>query len=63
MDLVNYPSNKKLIELAKKFNKKIILGSSISLYQIKYQSEIYLNKTLKIKFLQNLFKKLTIDLS
>ena len=63
MDLVNYPSKTKLIELAKKFNKKIILGSSISLYQIKYQSEIYLNKTLKIKFLQNLFKKLSIDLS
>jgi len=61
MDLVNYPSNTKLIRLAKRYKKKVILGSSISLYQIKYQSKIYLNKNLKIKFLKNLFKKLKIN--
>ena len=61
MDLVNYPSNTKLIRLAKGYKKKVIPGSSISLYQIKYQSKIYLNKNLKIKFLKNLFKKLKIN--
>ena len=61
MDLVNYPSNTKLIRLARGYKKKVISGSSISLYQIKYQSKIYLNKNLKIKFLKNLFKKLKIN--
>ena len=61
MDLVNYPSNTKLIRLARGYKKKVISGSSISLYQIKYQSKIYLNKNLEIKFLKNLFKKLKIN--
>ena len=61
MDLVNYPSNTKLIRLARGYKKKVISGSSVSLYQIKYQSKIYLNKNLKIKFLKNLFKKLKIN--
>ena len=61
MDLVNYPSNTKLIRLARGYKKKVISGSSISLYQIKYQSKIYLNKNLKINFLKNLFKKLKIN--
>ncbi len=61
MDLVNYPPNTKLIKLAKAYKKKVILGSSISLYQIKYQSEIYLNKNFRIEFLKNLFKKLKIN--
>ncbi len=61
MDLVNYPSNTKLIRLARSYKKKVISGSSISLYQIKYQSKIYLNKDLKVEFLKNLFKKLKIN--
>ena len=56
MDLVNYPSETKLIKLAKKFKKKIITGSSISLHQIKYQSEIYLKKKIKINLIKNSFK-------
>ena len=61
MDLINFPSNTKLIKTAKKNNKTIISGNSISLYQIKYQSEIYLNKKFNSNFLHDLFKKLKIS--
>ena len=56
MDLVNFPSNTKLIRLARSYKKKVISGSSISLYQIKYQSKIYLNKDLKVEFLKTCLK-------
>ena len=58
MDLVNHPVNTKFINFANKCKKKIIRGNLISLYQIKYQFEIYTNKELKLSKLRSIFKKL-----
>ena len=58
MDLVNHPVNTKFVKSANKYKKIIIKGNLVSLYQIKYQFEIYTNKKLKISKLRNNFKKL-----
>jgi shikimate dehydrogenase len=58
MDLVNHPINTKFIKLANIYKKKTIGGNLVSLYQIKYQFEIYTNKKIKLSKLKNIFKKL-----
>ena len=57
MDLVNYPPNTKLVKFGKKFGKKTISGSQISLYQIKHQFKIYSNKEISILNLKKILKK------
>lgn len=59
MDLVNHPVNTKFVKSANKYKKIIIKGNLVSLYQIKYQFEIYTNRKLKLPKLRNIFKKLS----